>query len=289
MKHLIEVASDLEAAQARLDACERAQSEDKASRRPSPLRRLYDYLFDTAAEKSLHVARDDAAVARAEATKAVEAFVRANTLSLLSSDTKGEAAHSVQVERVEDARKAERTARRVLGLARKAKSAFDAAADACSSASTMEMMDAFSSNKGISMMSSLSNSSARSAVEEAKDALTRLQSAVPSVSRVDALIDMPDDFLDLALDFAFDLPFDFLSWSNKATLDAANEKCVEASAAVETAVAKLSLLLESASARVHLEDGRAQEIVRPYLAEAAASVPLSLAFAVPTKIDASGR
>jgi hypothetical protein len=285
MIDLKDVALRFDLAQAQLSARELAVAEDKAGRQGSLVGRLADFLFDTAAEKAADAARVKADDLRMEAIEAVGEVVVADAMRSLSTDPDAMRRRAAQVERLRAARDGERQALRIIALAETARDAFDDAAEACSSASSMELMDAFTTNKGISAMSSMSNSSARSSVEDAKEALSNLRNVVSSASEVNGRVDVPDDLLDLVLDFALDLPFDFLSWSNKSKLDAAEKQCEEAKGSIESLIEKLRYSLERVRKTCEREDEALEALDRPYIERSAEAVPASLRFAIPKSIS----
>jgi hypothetical protein len=285
MEDLNDVASRFEQVERHLASCEQAVAADKAGRRGSWGRRVVDFLFDTAPEKAFEAAQEGMAGVRSEAAAAVTSTVSAAAMRYLSTAADDVARRAIQLDRLRSARKMERKAQHVVALATTARDAFGQAVEACSSASSMELMDTFSNNKGISAMSSMRNSSAREAVDEAQKALANLRAAIDAASSVNARVDMPDDFLDLVLDFALDLPFDFLSWSNKAKLDAAEEQCNEAKGAIESVMARLRTNLEQMREVASREERALALIERPYIEQAARPVPTSLRFAIPETME----
>lgn len=281
MKDLEDVASRFQAAASQLSSCELAVAQDKAGRRGSMTRRLLDYLFDTAPEKALEAAEDRMAVARKEAADAVTIAVSGAAMRLLSLASSDVDRRKVQFERLRAVREGSRSAEKMLGLAKRARSALHKASEACSSASSMELMDTVSSNKGISVMSSVSTSNARSAVAEAQEALADLRNAVDAAARLKADVDVPDDMLDLVIDFAIDLPFDFLSLMNMSKLDSAGEKCDEAKDAVSAIIPRLKKDVDLAREALQREESALAAIDGPYIRKASVSVPAPLHFAIP--------
>ncbi|MBY3432769.1 hypothetical protein HFN89_01085 [Rhizobium laguerreae] len=168
---------------------------------------------------------------------------------------------------------------RLLDVARNAHVKLGEAEAACKSASTMEVMDAFSSNKAISAMSHMKTSAAKTKLNDAKCAVEALSLALPkSRQKLDA--ETPDDFLDLVLDFA-DFPIDFMSWLNKVKLDTAAKKCGETQERIAKVIGDLCAI-EAERRRVY-EQGTSllAEIDRPYLMAALEFVPQAIRFAVP--------
>lgn len=109
---------------------------------------------------------------------------------------------------------------RVLSQIREAQSAV-------SSAETMETLDLFSKNKGISVLSTLSNSDASSEIEDIRPELDLLVTQLKNLQQ-----DTPDamktikvsDTLDLISDLAFDFSFDFMSIFSLMKLSKADDQ-----------------------------------------------------------------
>lgn len=280
-----ELAARLEAASSRLSRAEKAVETDKAARRGAWLRRLYDYLFDTAPEKELARALEAGHHARREAGAGVKVAVAAEALRLMSMDPGAARRRAVRFADLSSARRARVAAAHLRLAATSARDAFVEAMEACSSASSMEMMDVFSSSKVVSAMSHSSTSAAREAVGKATGALSGLKKAVAEAETVRAEVDMPDDFLDLVIDFAIDLPFDFLSWSNMEKLDAAVNDCGRVASEIGTLLPKLQSDLKEARMREQRAFDALAEVDGPFIAAAARTLPRSLRFAVPRCIE----
>jgi hypothetical protein len=168
---------------------------------------------------------------------------------------------------------------RVLGVARAARAKIEEAVVACKSACSMEVMDAFTSNKVISAMSHMKTSSARTNLVEAKAAIEALSAAMPE-RRETLDAEAPDDFWDLVLDFA-EFPIDFMSWVNKGKLDTAATKCVEAQKRIAKIIVDLSAVETQCRQAYEQEALLLAEIDRPYLIAALEFVPTALRFAIP--------
>lgn len=90
----------------------------------------------------------------------------------------------------------------------------DEAQSAVSSAQTMEVVDMFSKNKGISVLSSISNSSASGEIRDINPAINSLKSQLEKLSESQPQLAKEievSDTLDLITDLAFDFSFDFMS------------------------------------------------------------------------------
>lgn len=136
---------------------------------------------------------------------------------------------------LEEVEQAERT---VHDLALDALRAIDRAISQIDSAKSYEMMDAVTSNKGISVVSSMSTSSARNCVERAREAVVRLSEGTRVA--IDGKMIAPDDTFDLILDMAMDSAFDFMSIFNLGKLSKAKERCQEVRAKVAAVEVDLS-------------------------------------------------
>lgn len=113
-----------------------------------------------------------------------------------------------------------------LDLYNKVQEEISEALDAVSSASTMETIDAFSKNKAISVMSSLSTSSAQGEIEDIKPSLKRLENKLETLAEKNEVFMKEvkvSDFADLMVDLAFDFSFDFLSIMNMFALSRASD------------------------------------------------------------------
>lgn len=130
-------------------------------------------------------------------------------------------------------------AERLLMFGREAESDLRHAISSLDSARSMEMLDAVSSNKAISIMSTSSTSSAASAVRQAQQSVQRLAAEAGAMSH--ALPHISDTF-DFILDMTIDLPLDFMSWINMGRLSTAIDRCRDALAEVERDVARLDAL-----------------------------------------------
>ena len=94
------------------------------------------------------------------------------------------------------------------------------AKSAISSAETMETIDLFSKNKGLSLLSTLSTSDANSEIEDVKRSLKSLKSYLNNLNmkKVQNAQRGVDDSFDLFIDFVFDPGFDFFSLMNLFSL-----------------------------------------------------------------------
>jgi hypothetical protein len=259
-------------------AAQRLQS-DKDRRKGSLIARFVDFVSETDAEEVDRKAREEFERVKGDTERQVAERLHELAMGEMAGDADQASRRSAQhaecartLSKLEDVE-------RVLDVARNTHAKIDEAVAACKSASTMEVMDAFSSNKAISVMSHMKTSNAKAKITEAKAALEVLSASVPGKQEVlDA--QAPDDFLDLVMDFA-DFPIDFMSWLNKGKLDAAGKKCVEAQERVAKVIADLSAVETQRRRAYEQEVVLLAEIDRPYLIAALEFVPAALRFAIP--------
>lgn len=115
------------------------------------------------------------------------------------------------------------------------------ALDAIDSAQSVETMDMFTKNKGISVMSSFSNASARDAVNAVKASAPDFQAAMQNYGaylkdyKVPAVQAGFGDMTDLIFDFAFGGGFDFMSIFTLSALGNAEDKMEDVREAVDKA------------------------------------------------------
>ena len=281
MTDLGEIASLHAAAALELDAAKRALALDKAGRRGSILGRAVDFFADTAAEKRLESAEEAMADARSTSMSAVKAFLESRVATLVADDGTDTEAWNNQSKRTEIASTAFAAAERAGLLAVVARDALEEAGKACSSASTMEMMDAVSSNKGIALMSTVSNGTAKAKLSAAKEAVAELRGAVEAARTLTADVNVPDDMVDLVFDFAIDMPFDVFSFINMGKLSGAADGCRKAADGVSSVIPALEAEIAARAEAMETEKAALLVIELPYLRAAIDLVPYELAFAVP--------
>ena len=200
---------------------------DKAARRGSLLASLVDALSRTVPEEAHAVAQARLQSATAAAKPAVVSWVVARAQQSLR-----QASHDSEIYDSHERRRASTLeqlteVRRLSELARTAYSRLSDAQSACSSASSTEVLDAFTDSKMVSMMSSAATSSASSAIKAAQSAVQALEEGIQKAN-LRSPIDQPSDMLDTILDFALPGAIDFTSFLNASRLDRCEEQCVEA-------------------------------------------------------------
>ncbi|MCS4088537.1 hypothetical protein [Rhizobium sp. BK176] len=259
-------------------AAQRLQS-DKDRRKASLIARFVDFVSETDAEENERKAREEFESVKADTERQVAERLHDLAMSEIAEDADVASRRSIQDAERGRSLKVLQDVEQVLAVARVASTKIEEATDACKSASSMEMMDAFTSNKAISAMSHMKTSNAKSKLTEAKAAIEALCEAMPDRGqKLDA--EEPDDFLDLVLDFA-DFPIDFMSWINKGKLDTAAKQCAEAQERVAEVIADLSAVEEKRRLAYEHEAALLAEIDRPYLIAALEFIPTALRFAIP--------
>ncbi|MCV9964241.1 hypothetical protein OIU34_20355 [Pararhizobium sp. BT-229] len=259
---------------------------DKDRRKGSIVARLVDFVSETDAEEEERKAREEFDRIKEETIADVAGRLHKLAMSSLSEDPAEASRRAAQDALCKQARSVLEDVERLLELARDARDKLTTAASACSGASSMEMMDAFTSNKGISAMSSISTSNAKSSLNTAGEALRALSQALPKRSH-DLGAEAPNDFLYLVLDFA-DFPIDFLSWMNMGALDTAEEKCKDASVHVAKVIDELVVVEDRRRQTYERENALLLEIDLPYLLTAAEYVPQAIRFAIPDHLASHG-
>lgn len=172
-------------------------------------------------------------------------------------------------------------AERLLMLGRTAERDLQSAISSLDSARSMEMLDAVSSNKGISAMSTSATSSASSAVRRAQESIHRLSSEAGALSH--ALPHVSDGF-DFVLDMTIDLPIDFMSWMNMGRLSTAIDRCRAALAEIERDVARLDELHRRAVADGEPTLVEWRRATDPFVADAVAELPETVRHEAPMSL-----
>ena len=196
---------------------------DKAARKGSLLASLVDALSRTVPEEAHAVAQARLQSATAAAKPAVVSWVVARAQQSLRQSSRDSEIYDSHERRRASTLEQLTEVRRLSELARTAYSRLSDAQSACSSASSTEVLDAFTDSKMVSMMSSAATSSASSAIKAAQSAVQAIQKA-----NLRSPIDQPSDMLDTILDFALPGAIDFTSFLNASRLDRCEEQCVEA-------------------------------------------------------------
>ncbi|MFT0701324.1 hypothetical protein [Citrobacter meridianamericanus] len=278
-----EWADKIAAASRNLDTARQALQRDKQQRETSLRAKFVDWLTTTPAEQAVEDARVQLAQVQGEARKFAEQWIVIKARAQLLASPADAQRHSAQLRRAETARNRQNRVRPLLRLAETARHRLDEAADACGSASNVELLDLVTTNKAVSLMSSVSTSSAGDAVRRAGEALKALSDALPKRSEATAL-DVPGDLLDLVVDLTFAPAIDLLSWFNMGRLNDAERQCREARRKLAPLLERLRKLDDDTAARVAAEAEALRAIETPHLQAVAALVPAEIGVQVPTDL-----
>lgn len=283
---LYRLAGEVANAKAVLREAEEAVSRDKALRQYSFLARLYDWLFDTPAERHQSMAQEMLDQALLNGREASTAWVRAEAIRCLGANAADSKRHSDQLATVNRLHQRARVTASWYRLSMEAQQALDKAASACASASNTEMLDMFSKSKTVSLMSTFDTSNAASSVRKANRAVQDLANALPKrASGSD--IQAPDDLIDLVVDLSGVMDFDLLSFLNIGKLDSAARACRKAAAELGPTHEKLHKASLEAQRRFDEAVSEQHAIEAPYLQAVTALVPLAIRCAVPAGFGAS--
>lgn len=277
--------SKIDSARGDLRAAQQAWATDKERRASSFWARVSATLVTTPAEAAVTAAEQRLTVLADEAATEVLQWVRATALAELSCDTNAARARQEVSARIESMKKQLEEVGQWEKSAQDATAALKHAENSCQSASTMEMIDAFSTNKGMSVMAYMDVSSARAAVSSASNAMTALVKMLPH--KAQALdISVPDGLLDLIVALTIDPSFDFLAMANSSRLSAAAVQCKAAIARLEPLIQELEVLRVERQAGVAVAMDVLEDLERPFLARAIAMVPEAIGIEQPRHIVA---
>lgn len=275
---LISASAALEAAERGVASAKANLASDKARRRDEGIwAQAIDFFTSTQAEEALQNAESVLAQHKRQCEAWVRSWHAGRVDALIAQDEDAAQSLSQLRERANSLERVTSQANKLLSLANEAVGSLDRAASACSSASSSELLDAMTSNKAISMMSTFDSSNAKSALERARQAVRRLKEALPtSANVVQGEMSDVDDTLDLIIDFAFDLPLDITSFLQMGSLDRAQQQCKDIEAKITPISAKLRE--QHAKARAESEDAKVKlaTFIQPYKMLAKMDLPSNL-------------
>lgn len=280
---LHEWSSRVSAATTDLDVARQALAADKKQRKASITARVGDWFTTTPAEAAERDAAGRLATLKDEAENAVQRWIGETARELLESSEVEDAKHKIHLQKVAAIRTRRDQVQRWFDLAEAAHACLARAKRSCESASTSELLDAVSSNKAFSLMSSIDTSNARDSVRAADGAVQALADALPKRAGA-APIDTPDDLLDFMLDIAFDTGFDMLSWFNMDKLDEAARRCGHAMDALQPLRVRLGQLLSESQERFDKALEALRSVEAPFLEQAAGLVPSEIRLPPPVSI-----
>lgn len=276
-------ADRIRAAAQNLEEAKRSMEEDKQRRQNSLWARFVDLLTTTPAEKAVEHERSQLTAAMTSAGRAAEKWICAEARSSLQRSPADAQRHRAQVQRTVNAQERLNRVQPLLSLAETAHDKLDLARRDCESASNVEMLDLVTTNKAVSVWSSMETSSAADSIESARSAVRALANALPKRSEA-VSIEAPDDMLDLFVDIVFQPAIDVLSWFNMGRLDDAARQCRNAAEKLSPLLSQLKTLRAKTAARLTAENDALRALEVPYLQAAAALVPGEIRFNVPTRL-----
>ncbi len=140
-------------------------------------------------------------------------------------------------DRLDAASRLHESNKRLVDMGQKALREISEASSSVSSAQTMEVLDLVTDNKGISVMSSMSNSSASSEIDDAKRAVKAFANALGDHRDIVGSLhhSMATEFIDLGMDFAgLNDGFDFGSVFSLFSLSSASSSLDKVESRVES-------------------------------------------------------
>ena len=260
------------ACHAEMAAAQRVVAADKQRRATSIFSRLVDAVLTTDAEAALVHAQDNLDKHQIAARQAVAAWVTATALQDIATNPEQSAKHQHQTGRRQRASERAGRVRAWVLLAREAEHRIKRAQAECESAMTTEMFDVLSKSKTVSLMSSWSNDTARSAVRQAEKAVRELVAALPKRA-AEPTIDLPDEFFDMFGDIFFEPSFDLLSWFNLMTYEKSVDQCKSALRKLQPLKDQLTRIDSDLQGRLLFEQHAVDAIEHPYRVEALKRVP----------------
>ena len=274
----------LDEAQDALEAAKIALAADKTHRASSLAARLQDWFTTTPAEAAVSEAEERLSATAGSAKSEAHQWVVRTARMMLKANEREAARHDDQAQQECRARLRDVQVSRWLRLAREARNQLSTAQDACESASGTELLDAVTTNKAISLLSSANTSDAAEAVRAANRAVQALVADLPK--RVDPdRHEEPDDTLDLVVDFVLDFDLDVLSWLNASQLDDLAQQCSKAADKLRPLLQRLEETAAKTRARAELELKALRAIEAPFLNHASSLVPAKLRIPTPDSIQ----
>ena len=269
------LATDMQAAEQALTFARAQVSADKAQRRVAGVwARVVDFFSTTPAETNEHTARLNLERLQGLARDQVPSWLRTQVNVTIALSTDQPAYASIHQRYTALASRRERVAA-LHRVASSAKDALEYAASQCSSASNMELLDAVSTNKTFSVLSSIETSGANDALRRAQAALQALAKALPRKAGSEDLPSV-DDTLDLIVDFALDPAIDVLSFFNMSALNNASDNCNEVVRRVTPLVRRITESLAKIDGLIEEQKQSIAKLESPYFENAVKLIPAPL-------------
>ncbi|MFX4226348.1 MAG: hypothetical protein ACFHHU_00230 [Porticoccaceae bacterium] len=277
---IYELVDQLQSAEHRVTAAQRAVEADKVARSGSFIARAVDALSTTAAEAALREAATGLERTRKQTRMDARTWIRETARASLISNLVDKDKHEALCFQIE---RSEVRVARVWAwqrLARDADEKLSRAASMCSNASSMEVLDLVTSSTAISLISSGSTVDAGRSIQSARAAMKRLAKALPNhTEQLD--VDVPDDMLDLVIDLTISPLLDVLSWFNIGKLNDARKQCLRAQQAIRPLVRQLNKLERELCTQRDAGRRELRYLEAPYLEAAAEKVPAVLQVPTP--------
>ncbi|EBX6017808.1 hypothetical protein EVG59_07025 [Salmonella enterica subsp. enterica serovar Dortmund] len=273
-------ANKIAAASHALEVAEQVLKQDKAQRQSSMRGLFVDWLTTTPAERGVEDKRYILERLTKEGREAASQWVL-NTTRTLLRESPDAIRYEEHQRRLHTGREWANRFQNLLILAESAQYQLQNAESACSSASTVELLDLLSKNKGISVWSHIEASNAKTAIEDAATAIKKLSEAMPGSMPVTGL-DKPDDLLDLFVDLTISPTLDVLSWFNMETLTNIKNQCHHAMNNLYLLLSQLNKSKAEVRNYLDAEERVLRAIETPYLDAAMAQVPVVIRCPMPT-------
>jgi hypothetical protein len=276
--------NEIEQAQGALAAACAALEADKQARSGSLWARFVGAVTETPAKREAADAQSKLDATQAQARRNAVQGAVAEAKRSLAADEAASAERARLQGLVGSLRARQAQVAEWHGAARDAVHALRRAASQCHSASSTDTMAAFSGNKGMDFMAYSSNSSAKSAVSDAKNALKRLANALPQEEIRALEADAPDGTLAFFLDLSGG--FDFLDLVNASKMTKAARKCEAEADKVKPLRDRLEGMLGEATGAADEQEAKLRALERGFLDAAYGQVPVALQSQAPETLDA---
>ena len=264
-------ANEVSQAEAELESALKSLEMDKKARSASFWARLVGFACNTPAKRGVAVAQAKRSATRERAQASATQWAKDEARRNLEQNAQA-SQERARLGGLIGSLQARKTHVALLhGAASQAVSALNQAASQCRSASTADTIDAFSSNKGMSVWAYSANSSAREAVSRAKDAVANLARSLPEEDVRAINVNAPDGTLAFAVDQLGG--FGFLDLLNASKMSSAANQCEKEARLLNPLLSRLSAMLDDATAAVGEQESKLRALEQGFLDETYAQVP----------------
>ena len=230
----------------RVKQAEQVRSDEIAGQ--TLLAKVVDWVGTTAPEDDLAQAKLSLAAHTGFVREQLPGYITERTLILLQDDPALAQQVAALDERANRMRPRAESLASAARLGTQAISDLETAKSECSHASTMELFDGATSNVGLSLLSSMSTSTAASAVTTANKSVTRFAERVKTVQQ--SALDVPEAWADFAVDMITD--FDVFSFYNAFKLAETEEACAKMITTIKPIVARVGGVSQTAQDQLSL-------------------------------------